>query len=162
MTITLFVAPQALLMQLPFVGPLVYVPMQSAAAWLLDLLLRQQPAMGEVAVPDHLPYASHHAPTKPPPMNLVQGYPSSAEQGQQQCAPSSPYASHHAPTKPPPMPPVQQFPCSAEQGAQQHAPTYPQVPQYQQQYPTVQPSAPPLPVSQGGIGQDSSQWRTGS
>lgn len=87
MTITLFVAPQALLMQLPFIGPLVYVPMQFSAAWLLDRLLREQPATGEVAVPDHMPYASHHAPTKPPPMHPVQEPPSSAAQYQQHFPP---------------------------------------------------------------------------
>ena len=42
-TITLFVAPQALLMQVPLVGPLVYVPMQFAAARLLNLLLTDVP-----------------------------------------------------------------------------------------------------------------------
>ncbi|CAL5222653.1 g5049 [Coccomyxa viridis] len=42
-TITLFVAPQALLMQVPLIGPLVYVPMQYAAAWLLNMLLTDAP-----------------------------------------------------------------------------------------------------------------------
>lgn len=44
-------AAQALLMQVPFVGPLAYVPMQFAAAWLLDLLLRRQPPEGDIAAP---------------------------------------------------------------------------------------------------------------
>ena len=48
-TITLFVAPQALLMQVPLVGPLVYVPMQFAAAWLLHLLLTDVPTRPLVA-----------------------------------------------------------------------------------------------------------------
>ncbi|CAL8461782.1 g1313 [Coccomyxa elongata] len=105
MTITLFVAPQALLMQLPFIGPLVYVPMQFSAAWLLDLLLRQQPATGEVAVPDHTPYASHHAPTKPPPMHPVQEPPSSAAQYQQHFPPVQ-YQQQTPPVQPsaPPYP----------------------------------------------------------
>ena len=42
---------QALLMQLPFVGPLAYIPMQAAAAYLLDMLLRKQPVSGTSAVP---------------------------------------------------------------------------------------------------------------
>ena len=45
-------AVQALLMQVPFVGPLAYVPMQFAAAWLLDLLLRRQPARNDFAAPN--------------------------------------------------------------------------------------------------------------
>lgn len=38
-------------MQLPFVGPLAYIPMQAAAAYLLDLLLRKQPLSGTIAGP---------------------------------------------------------------------------------------------------------------
>ena len=38
-------------MQLPFVGPLAYIPMQAAAAYLLDLLLRKQPLSGTSAGP---------------------------------------------------------------------------------------------------------------
>ncbi len=49
MTITLFVAPQALLMQVPLIGPLVYVPMQYAAAWLLNMLLTDAPTRPPVA-----------------------------------------------------------------------------------------------------------------
>lgn len=48
-TITLFVAPQALLMQVPLIGPLVYVPMQYAAAWLLDTLLTDAPTRPPIA-----------------------------------------------------------------------------------------------------------------
>ncbi len=48
-TITLFVAPQALLMQVPLIGPLVYVPMQYAAAWLLNMLLTDAPTRPPVA-----------------------------------------------------------------------------------------------------------------
>lgn len=48
-TITLFVAPQALLMQVPLIGPLVYVPMQFAAAWLLNMLLTDVPTRPPVA-----------------------------------------------------------------------------------------------------------------
>ena len=48
-TITLFVAPQALLMQVPLIGPLVYVPMQFASAWLLNMLLTDVPTRPPVA-----------------------------------------------------------------------------------------------------------------
>ena len=37
------------MMQVPLVGPLVYVPMQYAAAWLLDLLLSDVPTRPSVA-----------------------------------------------------------------------------------------------------------------
>ena len=50
-TITLFMAPQALLMQVPLIGPLVYVPMQFAAAWLLNMLLTDVPTRPPVAAP---------------------------------------------------------------------------------------------------------------
>ena len=49
MTITLFIAPQALLMQVPLVGPLVYVPMQYASAWLLNMLLNDVPTRPAIA-----------------------------------------------------------------------------------------------------------------
>lgn len=58
-TITLFVAPQALLMQVPLIGPLVYVPMQYAAAWLLDLLLSDVPTRPALAA------AATHAQVSP-------------------------------------------------------------------------------------------------
>ncbi|KAA6424248.1 MAG: hypothetical protein FRX49_05460 [Trebouxia sp. A1-2] len=40
-TINAFLAPQVLLMSIPFVGPIIFVPMQGASAWLVDLLARQ-------------------------------------------------------------------------------------------------------------------------
>lgn len=73
--ITLFVAPQALLMQAPVVGPLIYVPMQFAIAWLLNFLLtqQQQAASGQaVTHSEHHPSAFQAAPTKPEP--LQQGH----------------------------------------------------------------------------------------
>lgn len=143
MTITLFVAPQALLMQLPFVGPLVYVPMQSAAAWLLDMLLRQQPAQGEIAAPpEHAAYASHHAPTKPPPMAAAQ--PPALGPAQQGWRPS--------------VGPYSQSPYQRQQSAGPYA----QDPYKQQQGAPApaQPSAPPLPVSMQGEGvQGSPGWQ---
>ena len=60
-TITLFVAPQALLMQVPLVGPLVYVPMQFAAAWLLHLLLTDVPTRPSVAASQGLQVTLQHA-----------------------------------------------------------------------------------------------------
>ena len=53
-------AAQALVMQVPFVGPLAYVPMQFAAAWLLDLLLRRQPVEDEIAAPSLVSVSSAH------------------------------------------------------------------------------------------------------
>jgi len=40
-TINAFLAPQVLLMSIPYVGPIIFVPMQGASAWLVDLLARQ-------------------------------------------------------------------------------------------------------------------------
>ncbi|KAL0031129.1 hypothetical protein WJX77_005072 [Trebouxia sp. C0004] len=40
-TINAFLAPQVLLVSIPYVGPLIFVPMQGASAWLVDLLARQ-------------------------------------------------------------------------------------------------------------------------
>lgn len=39
--ISAFLAPQILLMSVPVIGPIVYVPIQGAAAWLVDLLAKQ-------------------------------------------------------------------------------------------------------------------------
>ena len=60
-SITLFVAPQAVLMQVPLVGPLVYVPMQFAAAWLLNLLLTDVPTRPLVAVSQGSQVTFQHA-----------------------------------------------------------------------------------------------------
>ena len=40
-TISAFLAPQILLMSIPVVGPIVFIPMQAASAWLVDLLVKQ-------------------------------------------------------------------------------------------------------------------------
>lgn len=40
-TINAFLAPQMLLMTVPIVGPIVFVPVQAASAWLVDLLARR-------------------------------------------------------------------------------------------------------------------------
>lgn len=40
-TINAFLAPQMLLMTVPIVGPIVFVPVQAASAWLVDLLSRK-------------------------------------------------------------------------------------------------------------------------
>ena len=41
MIISAFLAPQILLMSVPVIGPIVFVPIQGAAAWLVDLLAKQ-------------------------------------------------------------------------------------------------------------------------
>lgn len=41
MIISAFLAPQILLMSVPVIGPIVFVPIQGAAAWLVDLLVKQ-------------------------------------------------------------------------------------------------------------------------
>ena len=54
MIISAFLAPQILLMSVSVIGPIVFVPIQGAAAWLVDLLAKQsatqlqsmQPAQG--------------------------------------------------------------------------------------------------------------------
>ncbi len=70
MTINAFLAPQVLLMSIPYVGPIIFVPMQGASAWLVDLLARQsagqsqsQPmqqmsSQGTAAVPAAAQYGS--------------------------------------------------------------------------------------------------------
>ena len=40
-TICAFLAPQVLFMTIPVVGPIIFVPMQGAAAWLVALLAKQ-------------------------------------------------------------------------------------------------------------------------
>lgn len=40
-TISAFLAPQILLMSIPVIGPIIFVPMQGASAWLVDLLAKQ-------------------------------------------------------------------------------------------------------------------------
>ena len=52
--------PRALLMQVPLVGPLVYVPMQFAAAWLLHLLLTDVPTRPSVAASQGLQVTLQH------------------------------------------------------------------------------------------------------
>ena len=51
-------------MQVPLIGPLVYVPMQYAAAWLLNRLLTdvptRPPAAAAATNPQALPIASSH------------------------------------------------------------------------------------------------------
>ena len=52
--INAFLAPQILLMSVPVIGPIVFVPIQGAAAWLVDMLAKEsanqpqpmQPAQG--------------------------------------------------------------------------------------------------------------------
>lgn len=39
--ISAFLAPQILLMSVPVIGPIIFVPIQGAAAWLVDLLAEQ-------------------------------------------------------------------------------------------------------------------------
>ena len=59
--ISAFLAPQILLMSVPVVGPIVFVPIQGAAAWLVDLLAKQsstqpqsmQPAQGSYNTYQH-------------------------------------------------------------------------------------------------------------
>lgn len=54
MIINAFLAPQILLMSVPVIGPIVFVPIQGAAAWLVDMLAKEsanqpqstQPAQG--------------------------------------------------------------------------------------------------------------------
>lgn len=41
LVINAFLAPQMLLMSVPLVGPIVFVPVQAASAWLVDLLSRR-------------------------------------------------------------------------------------------------------------------------
>lgn len=74
MTISAFLAPQVLLLSVPVVGPLIFVPMQGASAWLVDLLARQsatqpqdQPSSGQGNRPNPAAaqYASKGAPTVP-------------------------------------------------------------------------------------------------
>lgn len=48
-------------MQVPLVGPLVYVPMQFAAAWLLHLLLTDVPTRPSVAASQGLQVTLQHA-----------------------------------------------------------------------------------------------------
>ena len=73
-TINAFLAPQVLLLSVPVVGPLIFVPMQGASAWLVDLLARQsasQPqdqsvsGQGHRSNPAAAQYASRGAPTVP-------------------------------------------------------------------------------------------------
>eukprot|EP00891_Asterochloris_glomerata_P005857 jgi/Astpho2/5857/Aster-x1328 len=75
-TISLFLAPHILLMSIPFIGPLFFVPVQAAAAWLADLLsqiaatnptanIQMQPP-GRPAMADAKLSKSHtEAPTRP-------------------------------------------------------------------------------------------------
>lgn len=63
-TINAFLAPQMLLMTVPIIGPIVFVPVQAASAWLVDLLARrsagqvsQQPYNGRSAGPSGAPAA---------------------------------------------------------------------------------------------------------
>lgn len=123
--ITLFVAPQALLMQAPFVGPLVYVPMQFAIAWLLDLLLSQQPASsGQLPGHGQIPHnAFQAAPTRPEP--LQQGHYPTVDPQQTGWGPPQQVMSSPEQASAPPWDP--------------HNDSRPSV-----QYPAVQPSAPPV------------------
>ena len=43
-TINAFLAPQVLLLSIPVVGPIIFIPMQAATAWLVDLLVKQSHA----------------------------------------------------------------------------------------------------------------------
>ena len=87
MTINAFLAPQVLLMSIPYVGPIIFVPMQGASAWLVDLLARQSadqsqsqpmqqmPGQGTAAIPAAAHYggaklsrnaaSTNAAPTRP-------------------------------------------------------------------------------------------------
>ena len=72
-TISAFLAPQILLMSVPVVGPIVFVPIQGAAAWLVDLFTRHSPTQAQSMQPrssnemhpSRMGQANYNAPTMP-------------------------------------------------------------------------------------------------
>lgn len=84
-TINAFLAPQVLLLSIPIVGPVIFIPMQAATAWLVDLLVQQPAAQSEArsqSQPTHASVqysssqaaATQRAPTMPasPPVYATQ------------------------------------------------------------------------------------------
>ncbi|KAL3159539.1 hypothetical protein ABBQ38_009954 [Trebouxia sp. C0009 RCD-2024] len=57
--ISAFLAPQILLMSVPVIGPIVFVPIQGAAAWLVDLLAKQSTMQPQSMQPTQASYDTH-------------------------------------------------------------------------------------------------------